>query len=125
MWGPPGRTYLDEGEDQAHGEVGQPVHASPHHEGRRPGGLQEDLGDEQRGDGTWGRGRVGEEEQLPPLEAAKPPKGPGAPAVSGGPRHQAQGALCLRDSRAGGEAEREGKNGALQVTPCDVPTMGL
>lgn len=33
--------------------------AAPHHEGGRPGGLQEDLGDEQRGDGTWGEGEAG------------------------------------------------------------------
>ena len=45
---------MDEWEDQAHSEVREPVNSTRHHVGSWPGGLQEDLGDEQCGDGTWG-----------------------------------------------------------------------
>jgi hypothetical protein len=48
----PGCTHLNERKDQAHGEVGEPVDTATHHEGGWPGGLQEDLSDEQSGDGT-------------------------------------------------------------------------
>lgn len=68
--GPQGHTYLNEGEEQAHGEVGEPVDTASHHEGRRPGGLQEDLGDEQRRDGA-----LGKEGQLYSLEAEQAHQG--------------------------------------------------
>lgn len=48
-----GHAHLDEGEDEAHREVGQPVDCAPHHEGGRTGGLQEGLSDNQWGDGTY------------------------------------------------------------------------
>lgn len=98
-----GHTYLNEGEDQAHSEVGEPVDAAPHHEGGRTGGLQEDLSDKQRRDGTLGE----EEEELTSLQAEH--RGPGAPAVC----KVVQGALgvwfqvgtvSLQDSGSCGEA---------------------
>lgn len=103
LLGPPGPTHLNEREDQAHGEVGKPVDTATHHEGRRPGGLQEDLRDEQRGDGTLG-GRVREEEELPPLKAEQDHTGSWSPYWSGHPRQRAQGPVCLQYPRACGEA---------------------
>lgn len=49
--------------------------ASPDHEGRRPGGLQEDLSDEQRGDGTLGE----EEAELFSLRAEQGLQGSWSP----------------------------------------------
>ena len=49
-------AHLDEWEDQAHSEVREPVNSTRHHVGSWPGGLQEDLGDEQCGDGTGPKG---------------------------------------------------------------------
>lgn len=51
-WGQEPRTHLDRREHEAHDEVGEPVHSPVHHEGGRPGGLQEDLGPHHGGDGT-------------------------------------------------------------------------
>lgn len=48
----PPPAHLDGREHEAHDEVGEPVHSPVHHEGGRPGGLQEDLGPHHRGDGT-------------------------------------------------------------------------
>lgn len=47
-----GPTHLNEWEDETHDEVREPVDAASDHVGGRPGGLQEDLGDEQGRDGT-------------------------------------------------------------------------
>lgn len=76
--GPSGCTYLNEWEDQAHGEVGEPVDAAPHHVGGWPGGLQEDLGDEQRGDGALWVQRGGRGRAVCPEDVASPqtPWGP-------------------------------------------------
>lgn len=43
---------LDGREHEAHDEVGEPVYCPVHHEGGRPGGLQEDLSPHHGGDGT-------------------------------------------------------------------------
>lgn len=45
-------THLNGREHKAHDEVGEPVHCPVHHEGGRPGGLQEDLSPHHGGDGT-------------------------------------------------------------------------
>lgn len=102
--GPRGHTYLNEGEEQAHGEVGEPVDAAPHHEGGWPGGLQEDLGDEQRGDGTLG----GKRGSCTPRRQSEPPKGAGAPAVCEEPRwgQSMSGAPCPVQSGVRGPKAR-------------------
>lgn len=53
-----GPTHLNEWEDEPHGEVREPVDAASDHVGGWPGGLQEDLSDEQGRDGTCERGRT-------------------------------------------------------------------
>lgn len=50
--GASGPTHLNEREDEPHGEVREPVDAASNHVGGWPGGLQEDLSDEQSRDGT-------------------------------------------------------------------------
>lgn len=66
---------MNEGEEQAHGEVGEPVHAAAHHEGRGPRGLQEDLRDEQRGDGAWGERELYSPRRSCPARVPEPPLG--------------------------------------------------
>ena len=50
-----GATHLNEGEDEPHSEVREPVDTASDHVGGWPGGLQEDLSDEQGRDGACGR----------------------------------------------------------------------
>lgn len=50
-----GPTHLNEWEDEPHGEVREPVDTASDHVGGWPGGLQEDLSDEQGRDGTCER----------------------------------------------------------------------
>lgn len=86
--------------------------AAPHHECGRPGGLQEGLSDEQRGDGTLGEGEEA-------LSSRKDPTGPAAPS--------GEGALGLRSGAPSlGEEQREarGKRSAQSLT-CEVPETGL
>ena len=47
--------HLNEGEDEPHSEVREPVDTASDHVGGWPGGLQEDLSDEQGRDGACGR----------------------------------------------------------------------
>lgn len=46
-------THLDEREEEAHGEVGQPVHGAGDHEGGRSVGLFEQFTSQDEGDATW------------------------------------------------------------------------
>lgn len=46
-------AYLQEGEDEAHGEVGQPVEGPSHDVGGRPVGLLEELCCDQEGNPRW------------------------------------------------------------------------
>lgn len=48
-------TRLYEGEEEAHGEVGQPVYGPGDHEGSRPVGLFEELPGQDEGDPAWQR----------------------------------------------------------------------
>lgn len=48
-------THLYEREQEAHGEVGQPVHGAGDHEGSRPVGLLEQLPGQDEGDPAWHR----------------------------------------------------------------------
>lgn len=101
--------------------------AAPHHEGGRPGGLQEDLGDEQRGDGTCGD-RAGEEAERSSPEAEQAHRRPRSPCRVRWPE-----ALGPKGQRVSGTPELVAKqeervnrrNWAPQVTLREVPKRGL
>lgn len=48
-------THLYEREQEAHGEVGQPVYGAGDHEGSRPVGLFKQLPGQDEGDTAWQR----------------------------------------------------------------------
>lgn len=56
----PSQPYLDEGEDEAHDEVGEPVDRARHDEGRRPLGLLEELAGQDKGDAACRESRGAE-----------------------------------------------------------------
>lgn len=85
-----GATHLNEGEDEPHSEVREPVDTPSDHVGGWPGGLQEDLSDEQGRDGTCGRADRGMRE-----------------------RHDRDG-TCGREDR--GMRERHGREGVQRRT---------
>lgn len=68
-------AHLDGREQEAHDEVGEPVHRPVHHERCPPGGLKEDLGPHHRGDRTWRSEQDGWGEEGP--------RGPPGPAGRG------------------------------------------
>lgn len=121
--GPLGGTYLNEWEDQAHSEVGEPVDTAPHHVGGRPGGLQEDLGDEQCGDRTWGRrGRA-----VFPAGRASPQRVLEALPMQGSRGIRPKVEQCASSTPGLVEKQCEkapSKSRAQQATSCGVPKGG-
>lgn len=50
-------TYLDEGKQEAHGKVGQPIYGACDHEGCRAVRLLKQLSGQDEGDPTWRGGQ--------------------------------------------------------------------
>lgn len=77
----PGQSYLDEREEQPHGEVGEPVDGARHDEGRRPLRLLEELAGQDEGDAACRQSRA---ELITPR--GRPHTAIHVPAVWGGGR---------------------------------------
>lgn len=90
----PRQPDLDEGEEEAHGEVGEPVDGASYDEGRRPLGLLEELAGQDKGDAACRENR-GAELVTRRRRPYRQPPSPVAGQVVGDP-------LCLCEQRPRG-----------------------